>query len=185
MADILFGKVNPSGKLPLTFPKSYDMTPTHENFGGDGIELTYEEGIYIGYRYYDRHPETVMYPFGHGLSYTTFDFGEVSAVCKGDTIEVSVTVTNTGMREGSETVQLYVSAPAGKIDKPDKELKGFAKVRLAAGESETVKISIPVEDLASYDEEAGRWVTEPGTYVFKAGTSSVDIRGEAEVQILA
>ncbi len=185
MADILFGKVNPSGKLPLTFPKSYDVTPTHENFGGDGIELTYEEGIYIGYRYYDRHPEAVMYPFGHGLSYTSFDFSDVTALLDGANIDVSVKVTNTGTREGSETVQLYVSAPTGKIDKPDKELKGFAKVRLAAGESETVKISIPVKDLASYDEEAGRWVTESGTYVFKAGTSSVDIKGEAKVQILA
>ena len=185
MADILFGKAEPSGRLPLTFPKSYDVTPTHDNFGGDGKELTYEEGIYIGYRYYDRHPEAVMYPFGHGLSYTTFEFGDVTSVLNGDTIETSVTVTNTGTREGVETVQLYVSAPAGKLDKPDKELKGFAKVRLAAGESRTVKISVPVADLASFDEESGRWITEPGTYVFKAGTSSVDIKGEAQVQILA
>ena len=185
MADILFGKVNPSGKLPLTFPKSYGVTPAKDNFGGDGIELTYEEGIYIGYRYYDRHPEAVMYPFGHGLSYSEFEFGEISASVDGGKIAVSVPVANTGLREGSETVQLYVSAPAGKLDKPEKELKGFAKLKIASGETGTAVICVDKEDLASFDEEEGRWVLEPGEYEFMAGASAADIRCSVRVQILA
>lgn len=184
-ADILFGRVNPSGKLPLTFPRSYDVTPTRENFGGDGIELDYAEGIYIGYRYYDRHPEDVMYPFGHGLSYTTFEYGKMSCVKTSDGFEVSVEVTNTGDLAGSEVVQLYVAAPAGKLDKPDKELKGFAKIKLAPGETKPAVISVKTEDLASFDETSGRWVREPGEYEFLAGASSADIRGSAKVQILA
>ena len=115
-ADILLGRVNPSGRLPLTFPVSYDVTPTRENFGGDGIELDYAEGIYVGYRYYDRHPEDVMYPFGHGLSYTEFEYGEVKAELTGEAVEVTLTVKNTGDLDGSETVQIYVSAPQGKLD---------------------------------------------------------------------
>ena len=156
MADILFGRVNPSGKLPLTFPKSYDVTPTRDNFGGDGIELTYAEGINVGYRYYDKHPEDVMYPFGYGLSYTTFGFGEVSAKSEGDNIRVSVDVTNTGSRAGSETVQVYAAEPI-------KALKGFAKVKLTAGESKTVTLSINKADLA-------------GTGSLAIGTSSVDLQ---------
>ena len=156
MADILCGRVNPSGKLPLTFPKSYDVTPTKDNFGGDGIELTYAEGINVGYRYYDKHPEDVMYPFGYGLSYTTFELGEVSAKSEGDNIRVSVDVTNTGSRAGSETVQVYATEPV-------KALKGFAKVKLAAGESKTVTISINKADLA-------------GTGSLAIGTSSVDLQ---------
>lgn len=156
MADILFGRVNPSGKLPLTFPKSYDVTPTKENFGGDGIELTYAEGINIGYRYYDKHPEDVMYPFGYGLSYTDFELDKATAEEKDDVIEISVKITNAGSCEGSETIQVYAAEPV-------KALKGFAKVRLAAGESKTVTVSIDKADIAS----AGR---------LAVGTSSVDLQ---------
>ena len=148
-ADILMGRVNPSGRLPLTFPVSYDVTPTRENFGGDGIELDYAEGIYVGYRYYDRHPE------------------------------------NTGDLDGSETVQIYVSAPEGRLDKPVKELKGFAKVKIEAGREAEVTVSIKLSDLASFDEASGRWVTEPGEYEFLVCASSADIRGSAKLQILA
>ena len=156
MADILFGRVNPSGKLPLTFPKSYDVTPTRDNFGGDGIELTYAEGVRVGYRYYDSHPEDVMYPFGYGLSYTAFDISEVSAEQKAGAVEISAKVTNTGARAGSETVQVYATEPV-------KALKGFAKIKLAAGESETVMISIDKADLA-------------GTGSLAIGTSSADLQ---------
>ena len=184
-ADILLGRVNPSGRLPLTFPVSYDVTPTRENFGGDGIELDYAEGIYIGYRYYDRHPEDVMYPFGHGLSYTEFEYGEIRAELTGDAVEVTVSVKNTGSTDGSETVQIYVSAPEGRLDKPVKELKGFAKVKIEAGREAEVTVSIKLSDLASFDEASGRWVTEPGEYEFLACASSADIRGSAKLQILA
>lgn len=184
-ADILLGRVNPSGRLPLTFPVSYDVTPTRENFGGDGIELDYAEGIYVGYRYYDRHPEYVMYPFGHGLSYTEFEYGEVKAELTGEAVEVMLTVKNTGALDGSETVQIYVSAPEGRLDKPVKELKGFAKVKIEAGREAEVTVSIKLSDLASFDETSGRWVTEPGEYEFLACASSADIRGSAKLQILA
>ena len=138
----------------------------------------YEEDIYVGYRYFDSFEVPVSYPFGYGLSYTTFEYSDAKIAEKGDAYEVSVTVKNTGTREGKEVVQLYISAPDNKAaNKPAKELKAYAKTKaLKAGESETVKLTIKAADLASFDEAASAWVVAEGEYQFLIGASSQDIK---------
>lgn len=187
VADVLTGKVCPSGHLTATWPISIGDDPSTYNFpqkpdyynltdkfeGGNlkGVNYSnHEEDIYVGYRYYDTFGKPVAYPFGFGLSYTTFEFGKLTAKKQGDNIVVTVSVKNTGNVAGKQVAQIYVTAPKGTLEKPAKELKAFAKTReLKPGESETLKMSIPVRDLASFDEANSQWLAEPGTYTFRVG----------------
>lgn len=171
IADVLSGQVNPSGKLPMTFPVNYFDDPSSANFPYNSPEkmpsVDYAEGIYVGYRHFVTSGQRVSYPFGYGQSYTTFSYSRPRLKRMPGGFEARITVTNTGRRAGRESVQLYVSAPSGGLDKPARELKGFAKTRLLApGEKETVTIPVSLADLASYNENTSAWETAPGKYTF-------------------
>lgn len=207
VADILSGKVTPSGKLSMTFPVDYSDVPSAENFPSEGIKTVfsinnngvkkatvknidytnYDEDVFVGYRYYDSFGKKVSYPFGYGLSYTTFGYSDAKISQKGDTYIVSVSVTNTGNREGKEVVQVYVSDRHAKaLDKPVKELKAFAKTRtLQPGESETLTMSINAADLARFSSEASAWIVDAGDYDFLIASSSRDIRAKVSVSVKA
>lgn len=176
IADLLLGTVNPSGRLPVTFPKRLADTPAYTTFPGDR-EVVYGESIFVGYRYYDRKGLDVQYPFGHGLSYTSFAYSDLAV--SPDGYRVSVTVTNTGAVAGKETVQLYVSDPEAGLPRPPQELKAFAKVALAPGESVTLSFKLDDRAYAFYDPRGKRWTAEPGAYTIRVGSSSRDIRAEA------
>ncbi|GGA90304.1 glycosyl hydrolase [Puia dinghuensis] len=194
IADILSGKVNPSGKLATTFPVHYDDVPSAKNFPGKEFpekattgmlgmkaipaEVTYEEGIYVGYRYYNTFGVKPAYPFGYGLSYTTFGYSDLklSSPTFTNTISASITVTNTGKVAGKEVVQLYLTAPVHKLDKPAEELRAFAKTSLLKpGESQTLTFTLTPADLASYNTTASAWIADAGKYTVKIGASSDDI----------
>lgn len=209
VADVLTGKVNPSGHLPMTFAIKYGDAPSDANFPydyefkmpsfamGSGMNFeskekkeekpkeavrnvdytNYEEGIYVGYRYFDTFGKEVSYPFGHGLSYTTFSFDVVSSGINGDKCEMKVSVKNIGNCAGKESVQLYVKAPAGGLEKPAKELKAFAKTKLLQpGESEVVTLSWNLMDMASFNEKSCSWELAKGTYQWMVAASSADVR---------
>lgn len=191
IADVLSGDVNPSGKLPYTYYADlmqcgahkmgeYPGTPAKDKFGNDIFDMPYNEGIYVGYRFIDKNKLKPTFPFGHGLSYTTFQYGKASIDKtrgkKGDTFTVSVPVTNTGKREGSEIVELYISDSKASVDRPVKELKGFSKVALAPGETKTVTFEITEPDLSFFDADKHSWVCEPGEFQALIGASSADIR---------
>ena len=180
IADVLFGDVNPSGKLPQTFPLRLEDTPAYINYPGENGQVHYGESIFVGYRYYEEKKITPLFPFGFGLSYTRFTYDSLSlsaqAIGTTDTLQVSVRVTNSGSRAGQEVVQLYVRDKVSSVRRPDKELKAFAKVRLAAGESQTVTLSITPDALAYYDTLKHAWVAEPGEFEVLVGSSSRDIR---------
>lgn len=186
VANILFGKANPSGKLAETLPIKLADNPAHLNFG-DGVKTFYQEGIYVGYRYYDAKEMDVAFPFGHGLSYTTFTYGNLTTdkaeMNCSDTLTVSVDVTNTGHLAGKETVQLYVRDLTGACRRPDKELKGFEKVALEPGETKTVSITLDKRSFAWYNTELKDWYAANGTYELLIGASSRDIRLTAKVQM--
>ncbi len=179
ITDAIFGLFNPSGKLALTWPKHYHDCPSYKNFGGENKEVWYGEGIYVGYRWYDARHIEPFYPFGYGLSYTTFAVTDVKVPREvnvdRENIDVQVTVKNTGAMAGSEVVQLYVHDVECKFDRPEKELKGFQKVYLEAGEEKTVTISVTKADLAGYYMEFGQWITQPGEFDILVGTSAKDI----------
>lgn len=188
VADVLTGKVCPSGRLTMTWPIRAADHPSTRNFPGypdlPGGYTNHDEDIYVGYRYFDSFDRPVAYPFGFGLSYTTFDYTKPSIRVNGDFITVSVTVRNTGSVAGKEVVQVYVAAPSESMEKPVQELKAFAKTRqLQPAESQTVTMEIPIRDLASYDEQNSRWLTEAGTYAFRIGASSRDIRHTVTARI--
>ena len=172
LVDVLTGAQNPCGKLAETWACSHDDTPAKENFGGDGPTVEYREGLYVGYRYYDTAGVPTAFPFGYGLSYTTFAYSDLKA----DETGVTLTVTNTGSCAGAEEVQLYVAKPDAKIFRPAKELKGFAKVYLAAGESKTVTIPLDDKAFRYWNVATHRWEVEGGSYQLLAGASSADIR---------
>ncbi len=186
--DILLGKVNPSGKLPLSFPKYERDTPSYGNFPGYNSEVWYGEGIYVGYRYYEKKQIAPMYPFGHGLSYTNFEISGLTVPaqvnCDEQDIQIRVTVKNTGDMAGAEVVQLYIHDPVSTLDKPCKELKAFQKVHLAPGEEKTITLTLTKRDFASYDCRLGQWATEPGAYELLVGCSSADIRQRATLELL-
>ncbi len=186
IADILSGKVNPSGKLATTFPAKYQDVPSAKNFPGvpaaKPLNVTYEEGIYVGYRYYNTFGIKPTYDFGYGLSYTSFSYNnlKLSNASFTDKISASVTITNTGKIAGKEVVQLYITAPHQKMDKPAEELKGFAKTRLLQpDQSQTLTFIVNALDLCSYDTKTSSWVAEAGTYTVKIGASSADIKQTA------
>jgi beta-glucosidase len=186
--DILLGKVNPSGKLPLTFPKEYRDCPTFGNFPGYNSEVWYGEGIYVGYRYYERKEVNVMYPFGFGLSYTTFEITNMSAPKTMDAdkvdLRISVSVKNTGTVAGAEVIQLYVHDVAATLEKPFKELKAFQKVYLEPDEEKQIILVLRKEDFASYDCRLCKWVVEPGEFVLMAGNSSANISASTSVDVV-
>ena len=173
LADILLGKQNPSGKLATTWSAWEDYFPM-EDFG-DHNDTRYREGIYVGYRYFDSVGKKALFPFGYGLSYTTFSITEIAVSRQADKITVAATVTNTGSFPGKEVVQVYVSCPKGKLDKPYQDLAAFGKTRnLAPGESESLQITFSMKDLASYDEKCAAWILEKGNYIIRVGNSSAD-----------
>ena len=193
IADILTGKVNPSGKLAMTLPVNYMDVPSSKNFpyhwdltnGRRGerksVDFTdYEEDIWVGYRYFQTKDVEVSYPFGYGLSYTTFSYSKPTVKANADGFTATVTVTNTGKVAGREVVELYVAAPAGGLEKPARELKAFAKTKLLApGESETLTINTSAYEMASFNEEHSAWETAAGTYKVLFGASVADIRATA------
>ncbi|MEZ4591997.1 MAG: glycoside hydrolase family 3 C-terminal domain-containing protein [Chloroflexota bacterium] len=180
IADILFGRVNPSGKLAETFPLKLSDTPAHLNFPGENGVVRYGEGLFIGYRYYDTKEVPVQFPFGHGLSYTSFAYSnpQLSAPIFNDTtgLTVSVDVTNTGSRAGKEVVQVYVHDHDARLIRPYKELKGFAKILLQPGETQTVTIPLNFRAFAYYDPAYQQWITEDGPFDILIGASATDIR---------
>ena len=183
LADILTGKVNPSGRLTMTWPLAATDHPSTEGYA-DNVATKHHEDIYVGYRYFDTFNKEVAYPFGFGLSYTTFEFSKPKAKVSGKNVTVSVTVKNTGSVAGKEVAQVYVTAPKGSIEKPAQELKTFAKTReLQPGESQTLTMQIPVRMLASFDEAGSQWLTDAGLYTFKIGASSRDIRCTATAKV--
>ncbi|MDY0908423.1 glycoside hydrolase family 3 C-terminal domain-containing protein [Microbacterium sp. CFBP9034] len=184
IADVLYGVVNPSGKLTETIPHRLEDTPAFLDFPGEFSHVRYGEGLFVGYRWYDARRMDVAFPFGHGLSYTTFSYGDAAASVNADgDIEVSVTVTNTGDRDGREVVQIYTSLPGGKIQRPIRELKAFASVALAAGESREVVLTVRRKDLAYWDIRLDAWVVEGGEYVVDVAASSRDIRSSVTVAV--
>lgn len=183
VARVLLGQVNPSGKLPETFPFQLRDNPSYINSTYPGARhVHYGEGIFVGYRYYDEQGTEPLFPFGFGLSYTTFEYGPLQAPAQfksGEPVEVSLTVKNTGDVAGKEVVQLYVQDKQSSLRRPPKELKGFAKVALGPGESQAVRFTLDERALSFYDPQEGRWVAEPGEFVILAGSSSRDIRAQA------
>ncbi len=197
VAALLFGDVNPSGKLPMTFPADETQGPatsraqypglnvdgTTQVFGELG-EVNYDEGILVGYRWYDAKAQKPLFEFGYGLSYSSFKYEKVAAARSADTgeVKVTVTITNTGSTAGAEVAQAYLGYPEAASE-PPKVLKGFAKVSLAAGKSATATIAIPAEQLGVFDETKERWKTVPGEYTVYVGASSRDIRGQAKFSV--
>jgi len=217
--DVLTGKVNPSGRLPMTWQVAYGDAPADQNFPADyvfdmssffkaysggsakdaaeraqreaekvevkDVDYTvYAEDIYVGYRYFDTYQKPVAYPFGYGLSYTTFGYEIVSSNINGDQCQMEVKVTNTGKVAGREVVQAYVKAPKGKLDKPSKELKAFGKTReLKPGESQTLTLTWKTMDMASFDEKASAWVLDKGNYEFMACASSAEVRASVSQKV--
>jgi beta-glucosidase len=203
VADILSGKVNPSGKLATTFPAKYEDEPSAKNFPGKefpdqavaGVfgmklipaEVIYEEGIYVGYRYYNTFNVKPAYEFGYGLSYTDFKYGKLSlsSATYNNQITATITVTNAGKTAGKEVVQLYITAPKSKMDKPSQELKAFAKTALLRpGQSETIKFTIDAAALASFDTGTSSWVADAGNYTIKIGASSASIKQNADFKLV-
>jgi beta-glucosidase len=180
LADVLFGDVNPSGKLPTTFPKRLQDNPAFLNYPGENGQVLYGEGIFVGYRYYEKKDIEPLFPFGYGLSYTTFAYRNLAlgATEYGpeDEIRVSVEVENTGSRSGQEAVQVYVRDVESSLMRPEKELKAFAKVMLEPGESQTVTFALGKDALSCYDPAQKRWVAEAGEFEVLVGSSSQDIR---------
>lgn len=179
VVDVLFGKVNPSGKLAETFPLRLEDTPSFYNYQGNGIDVDYEEGVFVGYRWFDSRKMDVLFPFGYGLSYTTFAYSNLKVnkkeIVEGDTIEVSVDVSNTGARAGKEVVQLYVADHTGSAVRPTKELKGFEKVDLQPGETKTVIFELDQRSFAWYNIHINNWYCGIGKYEILVGKSSRDI----------
>lgn len=180
MVDVLTGKINPGGKLAETWANAYADTPTRDHFAGPGRTVQYREGLYVGYRYYQTAGVPVAFPFGHGLSYTQFAYSDLHA----DAHSATLTVTNTGDRAGAEIVQLYVAKPNAEIFRPAQELKAFAKVQLAAGESKTVTLTLDDKAFRYWNTRTDSWEVEGGTYELRVGASSADIRLTAAVEVI-
>jgi beta-glucosidase len=183
-ADVLYGAVNPSAKLTETIPLRLQDNPSFLNFGGTDGHVRYGEGLFVGYRWYDARDLDVAFPFGHGLSYTTFAYGDAAASvdANGD-VEVRLTLTNTGSRDGREVVQVYTSLASSAVQRPVRELKAFSSVALAAGESREVVLVVRREDLAYWHVAAQRWVVEGGSYLIDVAASSRDLRSSAAVEV--
>lgn len=188
LADILLGNVNPSGKLPWTMPKKLEDSPAHavSAFPGDST-VVYKEGILVGYRWFDTKSIEPLYPFGYGLSYTDFEFSEIrtdkDAYQEVEVVNLQVEVKNTGSSDGKEVVQVYMSKPDSKVARAEKELKGFKKIALKAGETKSVTIQIPIKELAFYNVETQDWEVEKGEYQFNIGNSSRNILSNIKITV--
>jgi beta-glucosidase len=183
---VLFGDANPSGKLPVTFPKRYEDSPAAANYPGKDLEVKYAEGIYVGYRYYDTKNVAPQFPFGFGLSYTKFEYSDLRVALKKDSPDtwiVSVKVRNSGLREGAEIAELYVHDGHSKIDRPAHELKGFERVELQPGETKTVEFTLDRAALSYWNPQAKAWQADPGQFEIQMGTSSRDIRLRIPLQL--
>ncbi len=187
VVDILFGDVNPSGKLGETFPLKMEDNPSFLYYLGEKDRVEYREGVFVGYRYYDKKKMDVLFPFGHGLSYTDFTYGPAKVsrdlIKDSDTVTVSLEITNTGNRYGKEAVQLYVAPPEGGAIRPVRELKGFEKICLKPGEGKTVSFTLDKRSFAYFNEAIDDWYVESGLYKLQIGSSSRDIRSEAAVTV--
>jgi beta-glucosidase len=187
VADILFGEVNPSGKLAETFPKKLSHNPSYLNFPGEGNKVEYREGVFVGYRYYDKKEIEPLFPFGYGLSYTTFEYTDISVdkkeITDKETIEVKVKVKNTGKVKGKEIVQLYIRDVESKVNRPEKELKGFEKIELAPGEEKTVTFKLDKRSFAYYNTEIRDWYVESGEFEILVGKSSKEIELKETVKV--
>lgn len=189
LADVIFGKVNPSGKLPFTFPVRLEDNGAHalDAYKPESVKAEYKEGIYVGYRWADKMQTEPLFAFGHGLSYTDFTYSEAScprkSVRSGADLAVSVDVTNSGKVTGKEVVQLYIGDDESSVDRPVKELKGFRKVALEPGETKTVTFTVTPDMLKYYDASAGEWVLEPGVFTAYVGSSSRDIRTSVKFEV--
>jgi len=200
ITDVLAGKVNPSGKLATTFPVAYTDVPSaatfpgkelvgkpalaHGPFAGKPSEAVYDEGIYVGYRYFNTFGVKPAYEFGYGLSYTSFGYDQVILASTRNLHSINVTIKNTGRVPGREVVQVYISAPKGKLKKPESELKAFGKTKmLAPGESQMLSFPIKMSDWASYDPSCSCWIVEAGSYTVKVGASSLDAKTSARFEV--
>ncbi|MEN8155628.1 MAG: glycoside hydrolase family 3 C-terminal domain-containing protein [Bacteroidota bacterium] len=187
LADILFGDIAPSGKLPLTFPARWEDSPVYKTYPGEHSIAMHEEGIFVGYRHFDREGIEPLFPFGFGLSYTTFEYStpELGAkkIACGDTLTVQVEIKNAGEMAGDEIVQLYIRDVKASVEREVKALKGFKRVSLKAGESRTVQFEIHRDHLSFYDTESGSWVVEPGAFEVLLGSSSRDIRSTGQFRV--
>ena len=186
IADVLFGMQNPAGRLPITFAKSYGQYP--EDFYTLTREIEYKDGIYVGYRYFDKYQKEALFPFGFGLSYTKFDYsrlkisvsekdGKISAV-------VSADIKNTGSRDGDEVVQLYIHDVESSVDRPEKELKGFTRISLKSDETKTVSFTLEQDAFSFWDDSKKKWIAEPGAFEIRIGSSSDNILLRETIQIV-
>lgn len=187
VADLLFGEVSPSGKLAETFPMKLSDNPSFLNFPGEGDTVEYKEGLFVGYRYYDKKEIEPLFPFGYGLSYTEFEYSRLlldqTRIQDTDTVQVSVTVKNTGSRAGKEVVQLYVSDVESHVIRPLQELKGFGKIELQPGEERSVTFTLDKRSFAYYNVQLGDWHVESGMFKISVGSSSRDIRLSTELEV--
>jgi len=188
LADVLFGDVNPYGKLPTTFPVRYEDNPASINYPGENGEVLYGEGLFVGYRYYDAKKLEPLFPFGHGLSYTSFEYSDLKLNADRFTeengLDVSLNVGNSGKHSGQEVVQLYVHDAQSNLRRPEKELKAFRKISLDAGESKTVSFHLDREAFWYYDPAKGGWIVEPGDFEIIVGASSRDLRLRARAALV-
>ncbi|HEY7419252.1 MAG TPA: glycoside hydrolase family 3 C-terminal domain-containing protein, partial [Ktedonobacteraceae bacterium] len=189
IADVLFGETAPAGKLTQTWPRRLEDNPAYINYPGENGKVHYGEGLFVGYRYYEKKHITPLFPFGFGLTYTTFEYGELrlsaQEISPNDTLQVEVDITNTGARAGKEIVQLYVRDIQSRLQRPEKELKAFTKVHLEPGERKTVTFELARDALFYYDDLARAWVAEPGEFEVQVGASSQDIRATGKFALLS
>jgi beta-glucosidase len=190
IARTLFGDCNPSGKLPVSFPRTLQDSPAHKStrtYPGDKKAVHYEEDLLVGYRHFDRKAIEPLFPFGHGLSYTRFEYSDIrlseNSLSAGDVLEVSATISNRGDRAGAEVVQLYIGDPQAEAERPLQSLKGFSKLTLEPGESVPVRLSLPMVDLAVFCPDTRRWLVREGKYTIRLGSSSRDIRLEQDFEL--
>jgi beta-glucosidase len=187
LASILFGDANPSGKLPVSLPKRFADSPAYRDYPGVDLKVNYAEGIHVGYRYFDSKNVEPQFAFGFGLSYTTFAYSALKLSTQRTTrdqpVEVSINVRNTGSRAGAEIVELYVHDGQSKIDRPVHELKGFQRVELKPGESQTLEFSLDQSAFSYWDPSARAWTADPGDFEIQFGASSRDIRLRAPLTL--
>jgi beta-glucosidase len=183
LASILFGEANPSGKLPVTFPKKWEDSPAYGHYPGENLKVNYAEGIYVGYRYFDTKKIEPQFPFGFGLSYSTFEYSNLSVRRSNGKFVASVIVKNSGIRDGAEVVQMYVHDGHSKVDRPEHELKGFRRIELKAGERKSVEFEFDSSALSYWSVDARRWVADPGTFIIQIGASSRNINLSSPIRI--
>jgi beta-glucosidase len=187
LADVLFGDVNPSGRTPTTWPVKLEDTPAFLHYPGQGGRVEYGEGLLIGYRWYDTRGIDPLIPFGHGLSYTEFAYEDLTlpaTAADDEDVGVSIRVRNVGQRTGQEVVQLYVRGLRSPFERPDKELRAFAKVELEPGEAKTIRFELAPRAFAEWDTDAHGWKTRPGEREILVGASSRDVRARATLRLL-